>query len=181
MTPRTSRGSGEQLEIGPHRPIRSGGPSIATHQPQPVLCRRCGHECVIHGATRNTTCGQLGNQSCRPLGAEETGVREVDLDQAPSGLRCQAVRGRQPGEHGKRLESRVTSQALGPVDQRCIRRGMRAMTRLHEGQCRAGVEQTRLGFTFGRQGEAHGHRRRSETPHRKAREGGHRVRQDGRC
>ena len=38
------------------------------------------HECVIHGAARDTARGQLGNQSSRPLGAEETGVREVGLD-----------------------------------------------------------------------------------------------------
>ena len=181
MTARTSRGSGEQLEIGPHRPIRSGGPSIATHQPQPVLCGRCGHECVIHGATRDTARGQLGNQSSRPLGAEETGVREVDLDQPSSGLRRQSTRGRQPGEHRKRLESRVTSQAFGPIDQGCICRDMSSMTRLYECQRRAGVEQARLGVTFGRQGEAHGHRRRSGAPHRKAEEGGHHVRPDGRC
>ena len=181
MTPLTSRGSGEQLEIGPHRPIRSGGPSIATHQPQPVLCGRGGHECVIHGAGRDATRGQLGDQCGRPLGAEETGVREVDLDQPSSGLRRQSTRGRQPGEHRERLESRMTSQAFGPIDQRCICRGMGSMTRLNESQCRAGVEQARLGVSFGRQGEALERRRRSGARRRKAGEGGHRARQDGPC
>jgi hypothetical protein len=181
MTPRTSRGSGQQLEISSHRPIRCGSPRVAAHQRKPVLRGRYRDESVIHGTTGDTTCGQSRNKGSRTPGAEEAGVREVDLDQPLGGLRREAVRGSQSGEHGVCLESRKPCQTFGPADERRVGRGVGGVARLHEGKCRTGVEQARLEVSVDRQDEAHGRRRRSGAPHQMAAGGGHRVRQAGRC
>ena len=103
--------------------------------------RRGRHECVVDSASgdpaRRKFVEQVGGCFC----GEEPGGGEVLLEEPLNGSGRSAGRGREPGQHGERLEGGVTGESETEVGNGVEHTGVVLVVSDHQGHRDAGIDE----------------------------------------